>query len=129
MLPRYAELIAYCKSLGVKNIMVDTDGNCEKMIPLFLEAGVTSLQPFEVQAGMDVVQTREKYGDRLSIMGGLDKRVLTKGHNAIKKEVDRVLPFFIDSGKYIPCLDHSVPNDVEYDDFLYYLECIRAYER
>lgn len=127
MLPKYCELIDHCRSLGVKSFLVDTDGDCHKMIPLFMEAGVNIMQPFEVQAGMDVIEVRKKYGNKLAIMGGIDKRVLTMDKSAIKTELDRILPFFMDSGSYIPTLDHNVPNNVPYDNFMYYLELKHNY--
>jgi uroporphyrinogen decarboxylase len=39
-------------------VLLDTDGDCTKLIPGFLEGGVTGLYPFEVQAGMDVRRVR-----------------------------------------------------------------------
>ena len=126
--PYYCELISYAKSRGIDYIWVDTDGDCLKLIPLFVESGVDALIPFEVQAGMDVVKIRKEMGDDFTIIGGIDKRALALSKDEIRKEVDRVVPFFIESGKYIPSLDHTVPVNVSYDNFLYYLECVRSYE-
>ncbi|MCL4418043.1 MAG: uroporphyrinogen decarboxylase family protein [Actinobacteria bacterium] len=128
ILPYYAQLIDYAKSRGIKAVMVDTDGDCRKLIPLFLKAGVDAMMPFEVQAGMDVTQIRKDFGNQLGIIGGIDKRVLTEDKNAIKKELDRVIPFFLKSGRFIPCLDHTVPVNVPLDNFKYYLEYKRSFE-
>ena len=68
------------QGFGIKHFIVDTDGNCEILIPLFLEAGVTGLFPFEVRAGMDIEKIREKYPN-LIILGGIDKIALAKGKN------------------------------------------------
>lgn len=127
MMPRYRRLIASARACGVEAIIVDTDGDCLKLIPLFLDAGVDCLMPFEVQAGMDVVAIGKQYPE-LGIMGGIDKRVLTKDRAAIKMEVDRVLPFFRARGRFIPTLDHTVPPDVPLANFQWYLECVRNYE-
>ena len=129
MLPKYVEFIQHARACGVEGIIVDTDGDCLAMIPLFLEAGVDCLLPFEVQAGMDVVAIGKQF-PKLSIMGGLDKRVLADGckHEAIKAEVDRVLPYFVDRGGYIPTLDHTCPPNVSLANYHYYLQCLRSYE-
>jgi len=37
------------------------DGDCRKLIPLFLDVGVDCMMPFEVQAGMDVVAIGKQY--------------------------------------------------------------------
>lgn len=128
MFPRYVELIRFMRECGVKAVMVDTDGDCRKMIPVFLEAGVDALMPFEVQAGMDVTALGSEF-PALSMVGGLDKRVLAgDSRPAIRAEVDRVLPFFVERGGYIPALDHTVPPNVPLSNYEYYLECIRSYE-
>ncbi len=127
MIPRYREVISEARACGVPVIIVDTDGNCLELIPLFLDAGVDVLLPFEVQAGMDVVEIGKQF-PQLGIMGGLDKRVLTQGHDAIRREVDRVLPFFRERGRFIPTLDHTVPHNVPLRALQDYLECVRDYE-
>ena len=129
MLPYYKELVAHAKAQGVKAVTVDTDGDCISLLPLFLEAGVDALLPFEAQAGMDIVKIREQFGDVFAIVGGINKRALYEGKEATKKEVDRICAYFLESKKYIPCLDHTVPADVSYEGYLYYLECLRSYEK
>ena len=68
---------------------------------------------------------RKKYCQGLLIMGGIDKRVLSKDKKAIEKEVMSKVPFLIEQGRYIPIVDHTVPPDVPFEDFLYYRELIR----
>ena len=128
ILPRYVELIKYAKEHGIKYVWVDTDGDLLKLIPMFVEAGVSALLPFEVQSGMDIVKIRKQFGTCFTIIGGIDKRALAGTKEDIKIEVDRVLPFFINSRNYIPCLDHTVPVNVSLENFKYYLDCIRRYE-
>lgn len=128
MLPYYDQLIKFAKSHGVKSITVDTDGDCRKLLPLFNSVGVNAFMPFEVQAGMDVTQIRKDFGDNFTIIGGIDKRALAVGKDAIRKEVDRVLPYFLESGRYIPCLDHTVPVNVSYENYKYYIDYQRSYE-
>ena len=127
MLPRYREFVAEARRCGVEAIVVDTDGDCRKLIPLFLDAGVDALLPFEVQAGIDVTQVRRDF-PKLGIVGGIDKRALAGTRDDIRREVDRVLSRFDRNGGFIPALDHTVPPNVSLENFRYYLECVRAYE-
>ena len=99
----------------------NSDGDITSLIPVWLEAGINVLYPFEVQAGMDVVKVRQKYGRNLRMWGGIDKRVLAIGHEAIDKELERVEPL-VREGGYIPSLDHSIPPDVSYSNYLYFME-------
>ncbi|MFC1463026.1 uroporphyrinogen decarboxylase family protein, partial [Verrucomicrobiota bacterium] len=108
MLPPYRKFVEEARRCGVEAVIVDTDGDCRKMIPVFLDAGVDALLPFEVQAGMDVVQVRRDF-PTLGIIGGLDKRALAGSRGDIRREVDRVMSQFDRNGGFIPTLDHTVP--------------------
>ena len=129
MMPYYKELINHVRKYpSIFGIWEDSDGDVTELIPLLLECGVQGMFPFEVQAGMDVVKIREIYGDRLVIRGGIDKRELAKGKEAIDREVERVLPTFVKTGGYIISLDHAVPPDVSLENYMYFLEKVREYK-
>jgi len=127
MMPRYRELIAEVRRYGVAAVIVDTDGDCRSLIPLFLANGVDALLPFEVQAGMDVAALAREF-PTMGIVGGLDKRALAGTRDDIRREVDRVMPNLTGRGGFIPALDHTVPPNVSLANFRYYLECLREYE-
>jgi hypothetical protein len=123
-LPHYRRVCDWLRAQGIERIGLDSDGNMTSLIPLWLEAGIDHLWPFEVQAGMDVVQVRREYGTQLGIVGGLDKRVLVHGGERMRREVDRVLPL-VDQGGYIPEIDHSVPPDVSWKNFREYVDYLK----
>jgi uroporphyrinogen-III decarboxylase len=126
MLPYLKQVIDTAKACGIPGIAVDNDGDCSKMLPLYLECGANAFYPFEVQAGMDIIEIRKQYGKRFVIIGGLDKKALAVGEAAIREELDKKMPFMLESGGYIPMLDHSVPTNVSLAMFRYYLEYARA---
>lgn len=121
MVPRYARVTEWLRSKGVKHVGVDSDGNVNELIPLWLEAGLDLIWPFEVAAGMDVVAVRKQYGKRLNMLGGIDKRAVAIGGQAMRDEVDRVMPV-VEEGGYIPELDHSAPPDISWDNTCRYME-------
>jgi len=124
--PRYKRVTEFLRSRGIDLIFVDSDGNVEELIPLWLDAGVNGVWPFEVAAGMDVVRLRKQYGSDLLMIGGLDKRALAQGREAIKNEVESKVPWMIEQGGYIPQVDHGVPPDVSWDSFCYFNEVLRS---
>ena len=124
-LPRYKKLVVFLKNRGVKNVIVDTDGNFEPLIPEFLEAGVEGFGPIERAAGLDPLTLREKYGKTFFMIGGIDKRVLKEGRKQIDREIYRVLPPLLEQGGFIPTVDHSVPPDIPLSNFEYYLSVKR----
>lgn len=111
---------------GVHNIIVDSDGNNDVLIPLWLEAGVTGLRPFEVAANCDAVAIRRKYGKNLIIQGAIDKRALARGKDAIDREVLSKVPWLCLQGGYFPQVDHLVPPDVSLENYTYYAKLLRA---
>ncbi|MBM4046596.1 MAG: hypothetical protein FJ279_15905 [Planctomycetes bacterium] len=125
MLPRYKRVIEFLRGHGCDLITVDSDGNLEALIPMLLEAGVTGIWPCEIAAGMDPVKLRKEYGQALALSGGIDKRLLARDKRTVEREVMGKLPWLIEQGGFIPTVDHTVPPDVSYQNFLYYLELKR----
>ncbi len=80
--------------------------------------------PFECAAGLDIREIRKKY-PHLRILGGIDKREIAKGKEAIDKELESKLPFMFSKGGYIPTLDHHVHPQISYENFKYYLKKTR----
>lgn len=125
MLPSYKKLTSFLRRNGIDTIFVDSDGNPSALIPLLLEGGVNGLYPLEVTAGMDARVLRQEYGNKLLLIGNLDKRVLLKSVEDIREEVESKVPVLAKSGGYIPSLDHTVPPNVPYDNYRTYLNILR----
>jgi hypothetical protein len=126
MLPYYNKVIDHIRSLGCDLIIVDSDGDISQLIPLYLSSGVNVILPFEVQAGMDIIQIRQQYGKNLAIIGGLDKRLLVKPGSALRNEIKSKTKTLFQQGGYIPSLDHTVPPDVSLLEFWNYLNVLRG---
>lgn len=118
MTPRYKKIINFLKSKGLKHFLVDTDGNVNDLIPLFLEAGITIMYPFEQQAGNNLLEIRKKFPD-LGIIGGFDKNCLYKDKSFIDTELEKI-PLLISKGGYVPCADHLIPPNCSWETFKYY---------
>jgi len=56
---------------GVK-CLFHSDGDLTTVIPDLIETGIDGLNPIEVVAGMDLVDVKRLYGDRLFLAGGID---------------------------------------------------------
>ena len=119
LVPGYRRLTEVARSHGVTTVLLDTDGDCTKLIRPLMDAGVTGLYPFEVQAGMDVVAIREEF-PRLQILGGIDKKVLAAGPERIDEETTLRIPPMMDRGGFVPMVDHQVPPDVSWENYLHY---------
>jgi uroporphyrinogen decarboxylase len=120
ILPEMKKLVAWFKSAGVRWVIVDTDGNCELLIPHFLEAGVDAIWPLERASGMDPLDIRRKFGRALRLWGGVDKRELAKDFAAIDAHLRTFRPLIAEGG-FIPTVDHLVPPDVPLANFEHYI--------
>jgi uroporphyrinogen decarboxylase len=112
-------------SYGIDIIIVDSDGNNDALIPLWLEAGVTGLRPFEIAANCDPVAARKQYGRSLVIQGGIDKRALAGDRQQVEREVCSKVPWLCEQGGYFPQVDHLVPPDVPLENYAYYAQRVR----
>jgi hypothetical protein len=125
MMPRYQKLNQVIHASGCDVIYVDSDGNIDQLIPLWLEAGVNLFWPLECAAGMDPLALRKQYGKDIILGGGLDKREFVRDKASIRREVMGKVPALVESGPYFPALDHLVPIDVPFDNFCYYVDLLR----
>lgn len=122
--PNYRRVKAFAEAHHIPVISVDTDGQPDRITPNMMRGGVNLLYPLEVAAGCDVNAWQRKYPG-LAFMGGIDKRALAKGKQAIDRELERIRPA-VERGRYIPDLDHLVPDDVSWDNYRYYAERLKS---
>ena len=124
LLPYYQQLIANLRRRQIDPsrhlfIQVDTDGFANPVIPVYKEIGMDVMSPFEVASGCHVVAIGKQYPE-LAVSGGIDKRVLAQGPDAIDRMVERILPAMRERGGYIPNCDHGVPAEVTLANYRHY---------
>lgn len=125
LVPYYQELLARVKArqLDARRhlfVQIDTDGNAETVIDLYRETvGMDVMSPFEVASGSDVVKIGARF-PWLTILGGIDKRVLAEGPAAIDKHLEYILPAMRARGGFVPTCDHGVPAEVSLANYEYY---------
>lgn len=126
LVPHYRRIADLLHRHGVDILWVDCDGAIDKLVPLWLEAGVNCMFPLEVGSwGADPLQYRRQYGKDLLLMGGFDKHILQGSQAAIAAEVQRLAPL-VEEGGYLGFCDHRVPPDVPLANYLFYLKTVRA---
>jgi uroporphyrinogen decarboxylase len=119
-------IVAMLHRYNVHNIIVDSDGNNDVLIPVWLECGVNGLRPFEIAAGCDPVKMRKMYGKELIIQGGIDKRALAAGKEDIDREILSKVPWLCMQGGFFPQVDHLTPPDVSLENYTYYAKLMHS---
>ncbi len=124
MTPRYKRITDFVKQAGAEVFIVDSDGDMTQLVEHWIAGGVNCMFPIEIHAGSDPFAMRREFGREVLLKGGVNKRELAKDKAAIRREVDRLVDLVAEGG-FIPHVDHRVPPDVSYDNYLYYLRTKR----
>ncbi len=121
LMPYYQQLLGNARARQSRPIglHIDTDGDCRPSIPLYLELGMTRMSPFEVASGCDVVEIGRQYPEMM-MSGGIDKRALAAGKDAIDAHLAHIMPPMVERGGYYPTCDHGVPLEVSFENYLHY---------
>lgn len=123
--PHLKRMVEFFRSHGTRYFAIDTDGDPTPLIPLFLDAGVDVLWPIERASEISPLELRRKFGRSLRLWGGVDKREIARGPAAIRAHLRGLAPL-IEEGGFVPTVDHTVPPDISWDNFRYYMDAKRA---
>ncbi|HNS33553.1 MAG TPA: uroporphyrinogen decarboxylase family protein [bacterium] len=120
-------LYEYFHSKGMKTIL-HSCGNVTEIIPILIETGLDCIQPLEVKAGMDIISLKEKFGDKISFMGGIDVRLMSENDTAgIEEEIKNKFEAAKKNGGYIYHSDHSIPKNVSFQQYCRVMELVKKY--
>jgi len=119
--PHLKRLVEFLRSHGTRYVAVDSDGDPTALIPLLMDAGVDTLWPIERASDVSPQRWRKQFGKSLRLWGGVDKRLLSRGRDAVRRHLKEFIPL-IEEGGFIPTVDHTVPPDVSWDDFRSYMD-------
>ena len=121
ILPRYKRIGKKLNQHGIDIWYTDSDGDIRPFIPYFLEAGLNTMFPWEVNGSDHPGKTLDEYGQQLRIIGGVDKMQLRKDKSAIREYLESLAPY-VERGGFIPHVDHRCPPDVPPENYFYYLD-------
>ena len=120
-------LFGFCRGQGMKTIL-HCCGSVKELIPQLIEAGLDCLQPLEVKAGMDLVELKEKYGNKLAFMGGIDARLMADSDpHKIEDEIARKFEAAKRDGAYIFHSDHSVPDNISLEQYRRVMDLVKKF--
>ena len=121
--PTHQMAVDWAKSKGIF-VRLHSCGDIRKLLPEIMTIGFDALHPMEVKAGMDPAAVKREYGDRLVLHGGFDA-MLWNDKEAILSEIRRLLPILMENGGYIFAADHSIPNDVPFENMKAIIDLVK----
>lgn len=114
-----------CHRHGIDIISLDCDGVIDKLIPTWLDNGVNVMFPLEIGVWGDQFETaRQKYGERLLAVGGMDKTAFLRDKAAVDAELERIRRL-ASMGGFIPCPDHRIMPGSSFELVQYYTDEIK----
>lgn len=112
-------------SYGIDIISLDCDGVTEKLLPTWFENGVNTMFPIEIGVWGDQFENaRNKFGNGMLGVGGMDKTTFRKDKAAVDAELER-LKRLAAMGGFIPCPDHRLMPGTKFELVQYYAEEIK----
>ncbi len=122
--PRYRKVN---DALNIPWIM-HTDGNFMPILDDLLEFGMVGIGNIE-PAAVDIVELKEKYGDKITLMGNIDLHyTLTRGtaeevKESVKQRIEQCAP----NGRYIIASENSIPSYVLPENLKAMSEAVEQY--
>ncbi len=112
-------------------VILHTDGDVRPILPDFIDAGITALQPIDAIAGMNVLELKPLYGDEIAFMGNIDNsNTLPFGSTQdVRREVEQKIAVAGQGGGYVCGSSHSVPDSVPVENYLTLVDTVRKYGR
>ena len=126
LFPYHRRLCDFCNERQMTAIL-HSCGNVSSFLPMLIEAGFGCIQPLEVKAGMDLLRLKSKYGEKISLMGGIDVRAMAQEGKALEREVKEKITSAKKGGGYIYHSDHSVPDNVSFQSYSKLISLVREY--
>ena len=124
-LPAYCRMVAAFKGAGAAHVILHSDGNIAPILDMLLEAGIDGINPVEPKAGMHLPSLKERYGDRLALIGGMcNSHVLPEGPlSAIRDQAREILEAGQDGGVIVGA--HSIGSDIPVSHYTAYHRAVR----
>ncbi len=123
--PWYGRMTELLKKHGIDIVSLDCDGKIDALIPTWFGNGVNTMFPIEVGTwDASIAPWREQYGKGLRGIGGMDKKVFAGNRDDVEREIERLKPL-VALGGFIPCPDHRIPPDGEWETIRYYTQRMR----
>jgi len=112
-----------------KPLIYHTDGLLFEVMEDIINCGVDALHPIEPQA-MAISEVKQRYGDRLCLIGHVDVDLLSRGTpGQIREQVRKNIEDAAYNGGYCVGSGNSIPEYVKFENYIAMLEAAREFGR
>ena len=126
VLPALRKVVARVRELGAYCIK-HTDGDIRQIIEPIVETGIHAIGPLEPGAGMNLVEVKRRFGDRLCVVGNVDVDLLSRGSvDEVKRVVAALIREVSPGGGHILSSGNTISSSVRPENYRAMLETARA---
>ncbi|QGP91963.1 Uroporphyrinogen decarboxylase [Neomoorella glycerini] len=125
ILPYFVELVS---SIHVP-VLLHSCGNINIFLDDLVATGIKAIHPLQRTAGMDLKTVKEKYGNKIAIIGNVDSsRTLPEGtEEDVEREVQECIEIAAPGGGYVLASDHSLHDGIPVKNILKMIEAGKKY--
>ncbi|MAF12066.1 hypothetical protein CMK11_16605 [Candidatus Poribacteria bacterium] len=126
-LPAYRRMVRAFKNAGAAQVILHSDGDISPLLDMLVDAGIDGINPVEPKAGMHLPTLKERYGGRLSLIGGMcNSHTLPFGsEDDICAETREIVDVAGDGGVIIGA--HSIGPDIPVRSYVAYDDAVRRH--
>lgn len=128
--PRHKKFFDLVKSMSPAKIVFHSCGSIVSIMDDLIDMGIDCINPVQTSAaGMDPIELKKKWGDKLAFWGGVDSlNVLPKGSSSdVKKTVEQLVEELGENGGFILGSVHNIQPDVPVENIITMFEHAREY--
>jgi len=129
--PRHAKYFGLMHDMSPAKVLFHTCGSVVDIMGDLVDIGVDAVNPVQVSAaGMDPVQLKRNWGDKMSFWGAIDtQHVMPHGSvEDVKAEVERRIEQLGEGGGYVLSAVHNIQPDVPLENVLAMYSHAREYK-
>ncbi len=130
VLPYLTNTVRAVKDAG-GYVIKHTDGNLWPILESLIDTGIDAIHPIEPTAGMDIGEVKQRYGDRVCIMGNIDcGELLCRGTtDAVREAVRACIRAASPGGGHILSSSNSLQSGVRPENYAAMIDEAKRYGR
>jgi len=104
------------------HVHMHSHGNINKILDRVVDSGIDMLNPLDPTEGMDLRAIKEHFGDRLTLVGGMDKFIFDQDLEEIEARLQSIIDIAVYDGRFILMDPSGIPETVSTEKFHHFLQ-------
>ncbi len=125
--PWHKQLVQRLHKKGVK-VSLHSDGNVMSLVEEFVDNGFDSIDPLEPEDNMKLLELKTRYGDKVTLMGGITRKIGTMPPQEIYQHIGQIVKEAGPYGLILNC-GAGVPSEMSLENFMHYSCAIEKFRR